>query len=41
MLQVLDPYYVFSRETLTYKQKTTFSNEVNTILGADMVKIMM
>ncbi|HFK1452004.1 alpha/beta fold hydrolase [Bacillus pacificus] len=38
MLQVLDPYYVFSKETLTYKQKTTFSNEVNTILGADMVK---
>ena len=38
MLQVLDPYYVFAMETLTYKQKTTFSNEVNTILGADMVK---
>ncbi|PER22066.1 alpha/beta fold hydrolase [Bacillus cereus] len=37
MLQVLDPYYVFAIETLTYKKKTTFSNEVNTILGADMV----
>ncbi|HDR4592772.1 TPA: alpha/beta fold hydrolase [Bacillus cereus] len=38
MLQVLDPYYVFTMETLTYKQKTTFSNEVNTTIGADMVK---
>ncbi|MBU5224199.1 alpha/beta hydrolase, partial [Vibrio cholerae] len=35
---MLNPYYVFATKTLTYKQKTTFSNEVNTILGADMVK---
>ncbi|WP_242218402.1 alpha/beta fold hydrolase [Bacillus cereus group sp. BfR-BA-01380] len=36
LLQILDPYYVFSQETLKCKEKTTFSGEVNQAIGTDM-----
>lgn len=37
VLQILDPYYVFSQETLKRKEKNTFSNEVNQAIGIEMV----
>lgn len=36
LLHILDPYYVFSQETLKRKVKTTFSGEVNKAIGMDM-----
>ncbi|MEC5306670.1 alpha/beta hydrolase [Bacillus thuringiensis] len=36
ILHILDPYYVFSQETLKYKEKNTFSHEVNKAIGMDM-----
>jgi proline iminopeptidase len=34
---ILDPYYVFSQETLKRKEKTTFNHEVNKAIGMDML----
>lgn len=36
LLQILDPYYVFSQETLNRKEKNTFSGEVNKAIGTDI-----
>ncbi|MEN1937877.1 alpha/beta fold hydrolase [Paenibacillus sp. 102] len=36
ILHILDPYYVFSQETLKRKEKITFSSEVNKTIGKDM-----
>ncbi|MGR3779583.1 alpha/beta fold hydrolase [Bacillus paramycoides] len=36
ILHILDPYYVFSQETLKQKEKNTFSHEVNKAIGMDM-----
>ncbi|HDR8062606.1 alpha/beta fold hydrolase [Bacillus thuringiensis] len=36
LLQILDPYYVFSQETLNHKEKNTFSGKVNKAIGADI-----
>lgn len=38
ILHILDPYYVFSQETLKRKEKITFSSEVNKTIGKDMGK---
>ncbi|PEQ52411.1 alpha/beta fold hydrolase [Bacillus cereus] len=36
LFQILDPYYVFSLETLNRKEKNTFSDEVNKAIGTDI-----
>lgn len=35
ILHILDPYYVFSQETLKHKEKNTFSHEVNKAIRMD------
>ncbi|MFD3449721.1 alpha/beta fold hydrolase [Microbacteriaceae bacterium 4G12] len=36
ILHILDPYYVFSQETLKRKEKTKFNSSVNKVIGMDM-----
>ncbi|WP_242225047.1 alpha/beta fold hydrolase [Bacillus cereus group sp. BfR-BA-01380] len=37
IFHILDPYYVFSQETLKRKEKNTFNNEVNKAIETDMI----